>query len=158
MAKIFEGILKVVLLILFFSGIALGGSIVRAHILLPIMTLLLTLLLAFLFYKVPAFFGNGSLNSVIKYTFYFSVAASFTCFVFASKSEAYIEKYFFGERVKQTEVEIEGPNGEPGSTTDYYLEDVSPTGDRIIRYSYWILVLGIPYLIWRIWQRVPGPK
>lgn len=154
MHKIFEGVLKVVLLILFFAGIAFLGSIIRSHILLPIITLILTLVLAFLFFKVPDFFGDGSLHSVLKYSFYFSIAVSFTCVVFASKGEAYIERYFFGGKVKQAEVEIEGPNGEPGTDTDYYLEDVNPTSDGIIRYSYWILVLGIPYLIWKMWQKV----
>ena len=157
MSKIFEGILKIVLVILFFAGIAFLESIIRSHILLPIIALLLTLLLAFLFYKAPDFLDN-SLNDVLKYTFYFSVAVSFTCFVFASKSEAYIEKSLLGGKVRQTEVETEGPNGELGSTTDYYLEDVSPTNDRIIRYSYWILVLGTPFLIWKMWQKSPRPK
>ena len=158
MSKIFEVILKAVLVILFFCVIVFLGSIMRSHILLPIITLLLSLLLAFLFYKVPDFWGNGSLNSVLKYAFYFSIVASFVCFVYASRSEAYIEKYFFGGKVRQAEVEVEGPDGEDGSSTYYYLEGINSVNDRIVHYSYWILVLGVPYLIWRMWNRVPGPK
>lgn len=153
MDKLFGGILKVVLVVLFFAGVAFLGTVIRSHILLPFIVLLLTLVLAFLFYKAPDFIGEDHLHTVFKYIYYFSIGVAFTCFIFSSKSEAYIEKYLFGGKVKQTDVETEGPNGEPGSATVYYLDNTSPMQDHFVSLSYWLFVVGVPYLVWRMWQK-----
>lgn len=149
MSKLYEVILKGVLIVLFFVGVAFSGSVIRSNPLLPISLLLISLLLGFLFFKVPDFFGDGAFHSIMKCMFYFSVAVAFVCLVFESQSVAYIEKFFFGGKVKHYDVEVDTDQG-IGSSTSYYLEGVNSTIDIVITIIYWISLFGIPYSIYKM--------
>jgi hypothetical protein len=156
MSTVFEWILNGIRLILFVAGVAFTGSLVRAHPLLPVALLLLVGLLSFLFSGVPYYFGDGHLPAVLKYSFYLSVAAAFMCLIYYSKEKASLERLFYGGNIKHADVEIDTDQG-PGSDTVYYLDNVPNVVDNVIGFTFFALMIGVPYLAYRLWQWVaPG--
>ncbi|HVU99707.1 MAG TPA: hypothetical protein VHE34_31010 [Puia sp.] len=156
MSKVFEWILNGILLVLFIIGIAFTGSVVRAHPLLPVALLLLIGLLSFLFSRVPDYFGDGHLPAVLKYSFYLSVVAAFMCLIYYSKEKASVERLLYGGKIKHADIEIDTDQG-PGSDTIYYLDNVPKVVDNVIGFTFFAMIVGVPYLTYRLWQRTaPG--
>jgi hypothetical protein len=156
MSKVFEWTLNGILLALLVVGIAFAGSLVRAHPLLPVTILLLVGLLSFLFYRVPDHFGDGHFPAVLKYSFYVSIVASLMCLAYYSKGKVSIERLFYGGRIKHVDVEIDTDQG-PGSDTVYYLDNVPNGIDNVVGFTFFALMIGVPYRVYRLWQRAaPG--
>jgi hypothetical protein len=156
MSKLFEWTLNGILLVLLVVGIIFAGDLVRAHPLLPVALLFLVGLLSFLFSRVPDYFGDGHLPTALKYSYYVSIAAALLCFAFYNKGKVSIEKVFYGGKIKQLGVEIDTDQGR-GSDTVYYIENVPNIIDNLIGFTFFALMIGVPYLAYRLWQKAaPG--
>ena len=156
MFKLFEWTLNGILLASLVVGIAFGGSLVRAHPLLPVAVLLLVGLLSFLFSRVPDYFDDGHLPTALKYSFYASIVASLMCLVYYSKGKVSIERLFYEGKIKHYDVDIDTDQG-PGSDTIYYLDQVPNPVDNVVGFSFFVLMAGVPYLVYRLWQKAaPG--
>gem|GEM_PF-6110839 len=140
------------MLVLLVVAIAFTGSVVRAHPLLPIALLLLLGLLNFLLSRAPDYFGSAHHSTALKYGFYVSIIAAFLCLISYSKGKVSVERLFYGGKLKHTEVEIDTDQG-PGSDTVYYLDNVPNGVDNLMGLTFFALMIGIPYLAYKLWQR-----
>ena len=156
MSKVFEWTLNGILLVLMFVGAIFAGELVRAHHLLPVSLLLVVGLFSFLFYRVPDYFGDGRLPTALKYSFYASIVTALMCLVYYSKGKVSVERLFYGGKIKHAQVEIDTDQG-PGSDTVYYLDNVPNSIDNVFGLTFFALMIGVPYLAYRLWQRAaPG--
>ncbi len=153
MSKVYEWILYGVLVVLLFAGIAFAGEIMRRFPLLPISVVLLCLPISFLFYKNAANVGK-SLRDILNFIFLVNLIFSFFCAIEESKTVAHIEKYFFGGKIKSTEVEIDTDGG-PGVETDYYLKDIDSTTHNIVAFIFYAIIFSTPFLTHKIYKKSP---
>jgi hypothetical protein len=153
MSKVFEWTLNGIFLVLLFVGAAFAGELARAHPLLPVSLLLLVGLVSFLLFSVPEYLGDRYLPIALKYCFYASIVIALMCLVYYSKGKVSVERLFYGGKAKHTEVEIDTEQG-PGSDTVYYLDNVPNGLDNAIGFAFFGIMIGIPYLAYRLWQKV----
>lgn len=153
MSKVYEYILYGVLVVLLFVGIAFAGEIMRRFPLFPISVVLLCLPMSFLFYKNAANVGD-SLRSILNFIFILNVIFSFFVGIEESKTVAHVEKYFFGGKIKSTEVEVETEEG-AGSETNYYLKDMDSTTHNIVSFIIFTTIVVTPFLTHKIYKKSP---
>jgi hypothetical protein len=141
--------LLIVIGIILFGGSILIGDLIRIRPSLPICLVLLSALAAFLFYKTSEDIEKD-FSTVRVMTFICFISAAI-CLFNTSRSTAYIEKLLLGGKIKKERVEQER-DYENGSVdpTEYSIEGINPTTDNIISWSFIAVIVGLPYLTYRI--------